>query len=418
MSRLDELIKELCPDGVEWHTIDDISLFVTVGIANSATHAYSNSGVIMFRNQNINPNYLNDNDLIFITDDFSEKYKNKKLKENDILVTRTGYPGQACVVPKKYEGCQTFTTLIVRLRNFNETLPEYVCQYINSGFGKEYVDKTKSGAAQQNFGATSLAKMSIPIPPIEVQREIVKILDAYSESVSSLQRELEKELTARKKQYEYYRDFLLEFSFKEATADLCVWEKLGDVCEIGDGLHGTPLYQEDTGYYFVNGNNLKNGRIIIFDNTKEVSKISYNKNHIEFNENTIFMSINGTIGNLAIYNNENIILGKSAAYFKPVSSKLLSKFLYYLLQTRTSLEYFTNSLTGSTIKNLGLKALREYNIPVPPIETQEHIVSLFERLDKLCKDISEKLPAEIEARQKQYEYYRDKLLTFKEKKEA
>ena len=100
MTGLEQMIKELCPDGVEWHTIDDISMFVTVGIANSATHAYSNSGVIMFRNQNITPNFLNDNDLIFINDYFSEKYKNKKLKENDILVTRTGYPGQACVVPK------------------------------------------------------------------------------------------------------------------------------------------------------------------------------------------------------------------------------------------------------------------------------------------------------------------------------
>ena len=100
--------------------------------------------------------------------------------------------------------------------------------------------------------------------------------------------------------------------------------------------------------------------------------------------------------------------------FNPLSSKLLSKYLYYFLQTKTSLAYFENSLTGSTIKNLGLKALRDYLIPIPPIEEQQRIVSILDRFDKLCNDISEGLPAEIEARRKQYEYYRDKLLSFEE----
>ena len=79
--------------------MQDICDFVTVGIANSATHAYSDNGVLMFRNQNIKENYLDDKDLVYITPEFEEKYKNKRLKENDILVTRTGYPGVACVVP-------------------------------------------------------------------------------------------------------------------------------------------------------------------------------------------------------------------------------------------------------------------------------------------------------------------------------
>lgn len=212
MNKLEQMIKELCPNGVQIKTIEEISTFVTVGIANSATHAYSDNGVIMFRNQNITPNHLNDNDLIYISEEFSEKYQNKQLKMNDILVTRTGYPGQACIVPKKYEGCQTFTTLIIRLKDFKLTLPEYVCQYINSGYGKEYVNKNKSGAAQQNFGAASLAKMTIPIPPLKVQSEIVKVLDEYTENVTALQQELEKELTARKKQYAYYRDKLFSFN--------------------------------------------------------------------------------------------------------------------------------------------------------------------------------------------------------------
>ena len=95
------------------YKLKELSKFVTVGIANSATQDYTTDGIVMLRNQNIKENYLDDNDLIYINKDFSEKYKNKKLMKNDILVTRTGYPGIACIVPKKYENCQTFTTLII-----------------------------------------------------------------------------------------------------------------------------------------------------------------------------------------------------------------------------------------------------------------------------------------------------------------
>lgn len=123
LSNLDDLIKarfvEMFGEDIKQSnmTIADIAEETTVGIANSATHAYSESGVVMLRNQNIRVNYLDDRDLIYIKQDFAEKYKNKALHEGDILVTRTGANvGMACIVPKKYEGCQTFTTLILRLR--------------------------------------------------------------------------------------------------------------------------------------------------------------------------------------------------------------------------------------------------------------------------------------------------------------
>ena len=146
---------------------------VTVGIANSATHAYSDNGVIMFRNQNIKEDYLDDTDLIYILPSFAAKYKTKELRENDILVTRTGYPGVACLVPKQYEGCQTFTTLIVRLKDNRGIDPRFVCSYINSAYGKAFVDEMKVGVAQQNFGAKALAQMPIFIPPLSEQQEYV-----------------------------------------------------------------------------------------------------------------------------------------------------------------------------------------------------------------------------------------------------
>ena len=162
--------------------LEEISDFVTVGIANSATHAYADSGVVMLRNQNIKENYLDENDLIYITPDFAQKYGSKQLAENDILVIRTGYPGVACLVPKKYEGCQTFTTLIVRLKDSTLAHANYVCHYINSSFGKDYVEQSKVGVAQQNFGAKALAKMPIAVPPVELQKQFATFVEQTDKS--------------------------------------------------------------------------------------------------------------------------------------------------------------------------------------------------------------------------------------------
>ena len=157
--------------------LGEISEMVTVGIANSATQAYAESGVPMLRNLNIQENELDDKDLVFITKEFAERYKSKALRANDILIARTGYPGRACLVPPKYEGCQTFTTLIVRLKKANEIKPEFICHYINSPYGKNFVDSMKAGSSQQNFGATALAKMQSDKSKFELN-EAIKDLDA------------------------------------------------------------------------------------------------------------------------------------------------------------------------------------------------------------------------------------------------
>ena len=131
--------------------------------------------------------------------------------------------------------------------------------------------------------------------------------------------------------------------------------------------------------------------------------------------NSILLSINGTIGKTAYYNGEKVILGKSVAYFNIIdTTRIMKEYLYFYLQSQDAMNYYECSKTGKKKKNLGLKALRDMNIPLPSIEKQKEIVDVLIRFDKLCNDISEGLPAEIETRQKQYEYYRDKLLTFKE----
>ena len=212
LAKLDQLVKsrfiELFGDSANGGNkvlLENISDFVTVGIANSATHAYADSGIVMLRNQNIKENYLDENDLIYITPDFAKKYGSKQLAENDILVIRTGYPGVACLVPKRYEGCQTFTTLIVRLKNATSAHANYVCHYINSSSGKDYVEQSKVGVAQQNFGAKALAKMPIAIPPMELQEQFAAFVELTEKSKLAIQQSLDKlELLKKSLMQEYF----------------------------------------------------------------------------------------------------------------------------------------------------------------------------------------------------------------------
>ena len=195
---LDELIRarfvEMFGEDIKQSnmTIADIAEETTVGIANSATHAYSKSGVVMLRNQNIRVNYLDDRDLIYIKQDFAEKYKNKALHEGDILVTRTGANvGMACIVPKKYEGCQTFTTLILRLRKDISISPIFVCHYINSPLGKSFVDENKIGGGQPNFGAKQLSIMPIVVPSEEKQIAFDLFVNQVDKSKATVQKALD-----------------------------------------------------------------------------------------------------------------------------------------------------------------------------------------------------------------------------------
>lgn len=198
LSNLDDLIKarfvEMFGEDIKQSnmTIADIAEETTVGIANSATHAYSKSGVVMLRNQNIRVNYLDDRDLIYIKQDFAEKYKNKALHEGDILVTRTGANvGMACIVPKKYEGCQTFTTLILRLRKDISISPIFVCHYINSPLGKSFVDENKIGGGQPNFGAKQLSIMPIVVPSEEKQIAFDLFVNQVDKSKATVQKALD-----------------------------------------------------------------------------------------------------------------------------------------------------------------------------------------------------------------------------------
>ena len=159
-------------------------------------------------------------------------------------------------------------------------------------------------------------------------------------------------------------------------------KKLSDgISKIGDGIHGTPVYSEDGDYYFINGNNLVDGQIFLFPETKKVQSNQLTLSDTSLKKNTILMSINGTIGSLAWYRDEKVMLGKSVAYL--TTEEFDRKFIYSILQTPKIVKHFNNNLTGTTIKNLGLKTIRDTVISLPSLPEQIAIGSFFQDIDQL-----------------------------------
>ncbi len=184
------------------------------------------------------------------------------------------------------------------------------------------------------------------------------------------------------------------------------WNKiqLKKLChKIGDGLHGTPNYDEESDFYFINGNNLKNGKIEIAKETKTVDEDDFNKNYISLNSNTLLLSINGTLGNMAFYNNEKIMLGKSAAYLNFKTN--INRFYYYYFQLPEILKYFYDVATGSTIKNLSLKSIQDFEVPFPEEKEWTSIAKVLSDLDAKI-EVNNRINEELESLAKTiYDYW-------------
>ena len=164
------------------------------------------------------------------------------------------------------------------------------------------------------------------------------------------------------------------------------WVRAIDITSnIGDGLHGTPVFNK-IGYPFINGSNFINDKITITENTKFVSQEEFSKYKIPLNKGTVFISLNGTLGKVALYNNEKIILGKSAGYFNLINPAIRPYFAYYL---RSSIfkKFYDKKYTGSIIKNIPLKALRESPVPLPPLSEQSRIAAKIAQLFALLRKV-------------------------------
>lgn len=248
----------------------------------------------------------------------------------------------------------------------------------------------------------------IPIPPLPVQGEIVRILDLFSKLIEELNEGLSSELAARKAQYEYYKDSIFSRYLSKSTR----YAPLSQIADVRDGTHDSPKPSSD-GKYLLTSKNVKNGTIN-YDNAYFISRQDFDainqRSKVDIWD--LLFTMIGTVGEVGIIEEEPDFAIKNVGLIK-TGDELLSRFLRYYLTTSAVKKYVRNNKSKGSQLFLALGKLR--NIPIPVLERKamEETVGLLKRFDGLCTDMFCAIPVEIEARQKQYAYYRDKLLAFK-----
>jgi len=253
--------------------------------------------------------------------------------------------------------------------NLKDTFLAYFLNYSD-------LDSYISGAIVRKLTQASLRNIDIPLPPLSTQLTIVSELDKINELIRLKKEQL--------KDYDNLAQSIFYEMFGDPVENEKGWEvkKLCEISrEIGDGLHGTPEYTEDaSGCYFVNGNNLEDGKIVIKDNTKMVTKETKSKYYIDMDDFTILVSINGTLGKTAFYGGENIILGKSACYIK-LNKDVNKIFVYDLLKSDYFKKYANEECTGTTIRNVSLKSMRKFPVLYPPLPLQQLFASRITQIE-------------------------------------
>lgn len=382
MSKLNELIKELCPDGVpkmKLGAIGKVSMCKRILKADTAT-----TGDVPFYKIGT---FGKDADA-FISyekyEEFSSKYSYPK--KGDILISAAGTIGRTVI----YDGSPAYyqdSNIVWLAHDESIVLNKYLyyCYELQPWM-------VSSGGTISRLYNDNIMQAEIYVPPLPVQCEIVRILDNFTALTSALTAEL----TAQRKRYSGLLNSLLSFEGRDAQ-DGVLWKKLGDAVGIKRGIRVVKAQLNEVGEYPVYQNSLT---------------ALGNYNYFNCNANKTFLITAGAAGEIG-YSYVPFWAADDCYYFECNDSGLMERYLYYALKTR---QYkLKRMVRNASVPRLGRYSIENLLIPVPSLEEQQRIVDILDRFDKLCNDLSEGLPAEIAARQKQYEYYRDKLLTFKEK---
>ena len=368
MSKLDKLLRELCPDGVEHKKlVDAVSIERGKRVVRSQL---SISGKYPVYQNSLTP-------LGYHTD--------YNYNANTTFIIVAGAAGEIGFSDKAFWAADDCFAVVCPENVLNRYIYHLLLNNQN-----QLASKVRK-ASIPRLSRSAIENLVIPIPPLDVQREIVRMLDSYTESVVELQRQLTAELTARKAQYSHYRDKLLSYT---STAQM---EKLGDTCEmkagkaIASGLISDEC-TEETPIKCYGGNGVR----------------GYVKNANENGSYPIIGRQGALCGNVK-YAEGQFYATEHAVVVKP-KEKYNPRFLYHLLTNMNLNQY----KSAGAQPGLAVKNIAELVAPVPPLNVQNRIVNVLDNFEKICSDLNIGLPAEIEARQKQYEYYRDKLLTFAE----
>ncbi len=409
MSKIDELIEKLCPNGVEYYELGKIGKFYG-GLTGKSKNDFlqGNAKFITYKNVYLNPSLQIDvNDKVNI----KENENQRTLEYGDIIFTGSSETPDECGISsvltertdeKLYLNSFCF---IYRLNDISILNPHFAKHLFRSNKLRYQIGKTASGVTRYNVSKKLMEKVHIPIPPLEVQYEIVHILDNFTLLTS----ELTSELKARQKQYKYYEEILLR--------NRNIMAKLDDICNICAG--GTPSKTKseywDNGTIKWLGSTVCKNKKFVDEVTDYITELGLKKSSAKLmkKNTTLIAMVGATIGKVSFLNFEATTNQNVACLYPKDENKLNTSYLYYACKSLYS-QFL--KLSNGKFAIASLSFIKELQIPIPSLEEQKRTVKILDRFDKLCNDISEGLPAEIEARQKQYEYYRDKLLTFKELK--
>lgn len=394
MSRLEELIAELCPNGVKYKTLGEIGTFIRGNGLQKKD--FTESGVGCIHYGQIYTYYGN---FIYKTKSFVTKNLAKNLKKvstGDLIFAITSENIEdicKCVAWLGEDDIVTGGHSAIFKHSQNSKFITYYTQTENFFNQKR---KIISGTKVIEVSPAKLSLIKIPVPPLPIQEEIVRILDTFTE--------LTTELTKRKEQYQYYRDLLLTFDRTETRRTSVKWLNLGDVALIFERGRSRHRPRNDSRLYggstpFIQTGDIKNAAHVIREYQQTYSKFGLEQSKL-WPKGTLCITIAANIA-------ETSILGFDACFpdsvigFIPDPKKTTSEYVEYLLSTYK--RKLQSKSTGSAQDNLNIAAFENTLLPFPTLEEQANIVAILDRFDALCNDLTSGLPAEIEARQKQYE---------------
>lgn len=406
MSKLEDLINKLCPDGVEYKRLGDFASVIRGGNFQKKDFVENGKPCIHYGQMYTHFKNTTNKTLTFVSDSVFEK--SKQAQPNDIVMAVTSENVEdvcSCVawLGKENIAVSGHTAIIHHNQN-----PSYLSYYFHSELFFKQKVKLAHGTKVIEVTPDKLLGIEIPVPPLEVQNEIVRILDKFT----SLEAELEAELEARRKQYEYYRDSLLTFG------DDVEWKTLGEIATDiyrGSGIKRDQVTTE--GIPCVRYGEIYTSYNIHFNNCISHTIIDNVPSQKYFEHGDILFAITGEsvediAKSIAYMGNEKCLAGGDIVVLKHNQNP---KYLSFALSTNNAIMQKGKGKVKSKVVHSSVPSISEIKIPVPDLETQEKIANILDNFLQLTNDITSGLPAEIEARHKQYEYYRDKLLTFKRK---
>ena len=405
MSKLDELIRELCPDGVEYKTLGEIAVDIYRG-AGITRDQVTAEGTPCVRYGEIYTTYGVWFDKCVSHTDEAKLTSKKYFEYGDILFAITGENVDdiaKCCAYIGHEKCLAGGDIVVLKHNQE---PKYLSYVLATTDARQQKSKGKVKSKVVHSSVPAIREIKVPIPPIEIQCEIVRILDDYTENIVELQNQLTAELTARQKQYAFYRNKLLTFGKTEgARIERIPLGDIGSICMCKRILKSQTNTVGGVPFYKI-GTFGKKADSYISQETFDEYRSKYNFPK----KGDVLISAAGTIGRTVVYDGEPAYFQDSnIVWIDNDESIVLNSYLRYCYELKP-----WKVSSGGTIQRLYNDNIAKAVITVPPLDVQSRIVNVLDNFEKICSDLNIGLPAEIGARQKQYEYYRDKLLTFAE----